>query len=126
MKSPTLLYLKSRALFITVVLAALALSTLTLLGASTRPDDADTLQQPEHRFEYARTLYRQHQWSAAYGRFAALADAGNAEAACIALFMVRQGPDLYDNHWSASRLQIQRWTRLSRCRTESFVADGGD
>lgn len=82
-------------------------------------DEAGTL-------EYARALYTQHRWSGAYGRFAALADRGNPEAAQIALFMVRHGAQLYQTAWSATQPQIAQWVRLSRSTMGLFVADGAD
>lgn len=61
------------------------------------------------RFEEAQQLYRIGRWSAAYGRFATLADRGNADAARMALQMLRHGPDLYGTDWSASASQVASW-----------------
>lgn len=126
MQNDSMLYIKSRSRLLAVVFFVLTLSTMGLLQATTWHSTSDPLLQPENRLEYARALYRQYQWSRAYGHFVALADQGDAEAACVALFMVRQGTDLYGHPWSATQYQIQRWIRISRCRTESFIADGGD
>ena len=88
-------------------------------AAPASADEARTL-------EYARTLYMQHQWAGAFGRFAALADRGNKEAAQIALFMVRHGSQLYKTEWSATPGQIGRWVRLTRSDLGMFVADGSE
>lgn len=77
-------------------------------------------------FEDARLLYAQHRWAGAYGRFAALADRGDARAAHIALFMLRYGPDLYQSAWSATLVQIERWMNLDRSSVATFSADGAD
>jgi hypothetical protein len=75
---------------------------------------------------YAQSLYQQQKWAGAYGRFANLADHGNAEAACIALFMVSHGPSLYKHAWSATQGQIQLWSHSSKCQADTFAAEGGD
>lgn len=76
--------------------------------------------------EEARDLYSQGKWSAAYGRFAQLADEGQAEAAHIALLMVRYGATLYGQDCAASRSQIEHWFALSLRRTKALTASAGE
>lgn len=77
-------------------------------------------------FVAAMRLYHDDRYAAAYGRLADLADSGHAEAARIALLMLRLGPSLYRSQWSASREQIQHWLDLASLRQKILVADGGD
>jgi len=106
-----------RKLATTAFAAAFA---LTVAGPS-RADPTD-----DDRFVGAMQLYHDCHYSAAYGRLAQLADGGHAEAARIALLMVRLGPQLYHNEWSATRNQIEHWIETSRVDQQIFVADGGD
>jgi hypothetical protein len=62
--------------------------------------------------EAALQAFRDHRYAAAYGRFARLADAGDTQAAAMALLMLRQGPELFGNHWSASERQQICWNTL--------------
>lgn len=57
--------------------------------------------------------FRAREYAAAYGRFAALADAGDAPSALIALAMVRHGPLLFGSEWSLTPGQAQRWSALA-------------
>ena len=102
---------------------ALALGLSLAPGlAPAAPASADEVRT----FEYARTLYTQHRWSGAFGRFAALADRGHPEAAQIALFMLRHGAPLYQTAWSATQPQIAQWPRLAQGNRAPLVADGAD
>ena len=57
--------------------------------------------------------FRAREYAVAYGRFAALADDGDAAAALIALAMVQHGPVLFGSEWSLSHGQLQRWGALA-------------
>jgi hypothetical protein len=63
--------------------------------------------------EAAVQAFREHRYAEAFGRFARLADAGNAQAAGLALLMLRQGPELFGNQWSASERQQFCWNALA-------------
>jgi hypothetical protein len=65
-------------------------------------------------FVDAVTLFRQQRLSAAYGRFLALAQDGDADAARIAQFMHRYGPVLFATHWDASADELEDWASLAR------------
>jgi hypothetical protein len=103
-----------------LLISAACAVTLTLGAAQASAADAGA------ELAYAQSLYQQQKWAGAYGRFANLADHGNAEAACIALFMVSHGPSLYKHAWSASQGQIQVWSHASKCQADTFTAEGGD
>lgn len=49
----------------------------------------------------------------AYGRFAELADAGDAPSALMALAMLRHGPAVFGSEWSITPGQVQRWSELA-------------
>jgi hypothetical protein len=57
-------------------------------------------------------------WSAAYGSFVELANQGNRDAARIALFMNRYGPDLFKTRWAATDEELQAWARLATSRNK--------
>lgn len=66
----------------------------------------------------ALEAFRDRRWALAYGRYAELADAGDAAAAALALVMVDQGPVLFGSEWSAAPGQLQRWGELAARRAE--------
>ena len=109
------------SLFIPHVLAALLLCTNA--AAATSSVDAS---RSDARFSEAMDLYSLGRWAAAYGRFAALADQGHAEAARIALLMLRYGSRLYGHDWGASQPQINQWVELAVQRMEAMKAEAGD
>jgi len=84
----------------TVLIGLLALGSEAAL-AGTAEDD----------FIYRQALefYGDGHWSAAFGRFAALAERGHPDAARIALMMVRYGPELYRSAWTVTPGQLVRW-----------------
>jgi hypothetical protein len=56
--------------------------------------------------------FRAGRYASAYASFAALADAGHAPSAQIALLMVRHGPALFGSDWFATPAQQKRWNAL--------------
>lgn len=84
------------------------------------------VSQIDPAFTHAVTHYRQGRWSGAYGRFAQLADQGNAEAARIALFMLRNGEQLYRSGWGASQDQIDSWIALASRNAIQQVGESAD
>lgn len=107
--------------FIPHVLAALLLCLQAPAATA-----ADNVAGAEAAFEDAMAQYRDGRWAAAYGRFAALADRGHAEAARIALLMLRYGGRLYGHEWGASQPQINRWMTLAVQRMEQLRSESGD
>lgn len=77
-------------------------------------------------YNYAIKLYRQAKWAGAFGRFCVLADRGHPEAARIALFMLRYGPQLYGTAWSASQEQIDGWVYVASRSPVRLDFTGGD
>ena len=70
--------------------------------------------------------YRRGKVSAAYIGFAKLADQGNAEAARIAIMMLRYGRKMYGADWGASQPQIDLWIRLSSQPGEPMMSESSD
>lgn len=113
--------------FTAAMLAISLAAAATLVGwpssvGGTSPAAATSMPTPLHesltetrlaQYHLAHEAFRAGRFAAAYGRFAALADAGHAASAEVALMMWRHGPSLFNSAWSASPLQVQRWTALS-------------
>lgn len=80
--------------------------------AAAAPASADAASA-EAAFNDAMAQYSDCRWADAYSRFAVLAEQGHAEAARIALLMLRHGPALYRHEWSGSPAQVTRWATLA-------------
>jgi hypothetical protein len=80
----------------------------------------------EPSFSQAMAQCREGHWSAAYGRFANLADQGDVEAARIALLMLRYGAQMYGVQWSASQPQIELWSHLVAQPMDGLTPESGD
>jgi hypothetical protein len=63
----------------------------------------------ERAFAEAVLLYRAGRWSAAYGHFVSLADAGHVRSARIALAMQRDSAEAYGTSWDATSQQLLEW-----------------
>lgn len=81
-------------------------------------------------YAQAQQYFRVGRRAAAYGRFAALADAGHVPSAQIALVMQRQGAELFGAAWDATPAQQRRWTALvinaARARIDAEDNERGD
>ena len=97
----------------------LCVATLATLAAAPAVAADDT-------FVAAMRAYDEGRYAFAYGRLVALADAGNADAARVALLMLRFGPQLYGAQWSATPGQIDRWLASASMPQATLVAEGGD
>jgi hypothetical protein len=104
--------------FLSIAIGLLLLCTGLAYAAS--PPSADAA------FTQAMEQYRQGKWSSAYGHFSELADHGHAEAARIALVMVRHGARMYGTNWGASQPQIKHWMRLASQRMDPLKSESGD
>ena len=57
--------------------------------------------------------FQQARFSEAYGRFIALADAGHAPAAELALFMARNATVVFGKDWDVTQEQLTAWAALT-------------
>jgi len=80
--------------------------------AAAAPASADAAIA-EVAFNDAMAQYSDCRWADAYSRFAVLAEQGHAEAARIALLMLRHGPSLYRHEWTGSPAQVAQWAALA-------------
>ncbi|MFO1269849.1 MAG: hypothetical protein U1F25_21145 [Rubrivivax sp.] len=83
-----------------------------------QPDLGSNPQPHPEQQRLALEAFRERRWALAYGRYAELADAGDAAAAALALVMVDQGPVLFGSEWSATPGQLQRWSELAARRAK--------
>jgi hypothetical protein len=83
---------------------------------------------PRSAAQFARAMreFKAGRRTAAFGMFTRLADDGDAEAARVALLMVRYGDALYGAGWGASQEQIDYWLAISRKPMPRFLAESGD
>jgi len=100
------------------ILCVAGIALATAMPASAASD--------EERFADAMALYRDGRYSAAYGHFVRLADGGHADAARVALLMVRFGQQLYGVPWFASPCQVARWADFASASQAPLVADSGE
>ncbi len=66
--------------------------------------------------------FRQARFPEAYGRFIALADAGHAPSAEMALWMYLNGPTVFGRDWDSSQAQLTDWARLTGQPAPTMVA----
>jgi len=76
-------------------------------------------------FADAAGLLRVGRHAEAYGRFVALADDGDVDAARFALLMHRYGPAVFGSAWDASPEQVADWTRSSARAADEELANLG-
>jgi hypothetical protein len=115
---------RRRAAFPIAVLAATAGAALLLAdaqaGATARTvawrHGATLPAAAEHAI--ATDAFRAGRYAEAYARFAALADAGDAGAASVALMMVASGRPMFGSDWSATPGQLSRWSALAQKHAE--------
>lgn len=116
--------------------AFIVLLPLALLVVRSPDTQAQALQPvalaPAKLAVYAQAQqdFRRGLRAAAYGRFAALADAGHVPSAQIALVMQRHGAELFGTDWDATPAQQRRWTALvinaARSRIDAEDNERGD
>lgn len=98
--------------FVSVLSSVLMLSVLpTMLHAQSSPITTLSTAQ-KTTYTYAVQSFREQRYSAAYGRFAQLADAGHVPSAQLALVMYRNGQSLFGSEWSAAPSQQRAWNAL--------------
>ncbi len=70
----------------------------------------------------ALASFRQARFPEAYGRFIALADAGHAPSAEVALWMYQHGPSVFGKDWDSSQEQLTAWAALAGQPVHTMVA----
>jgi hypothetical protein len=70
----------------------------------------------------AVSSFRQARFPEAYGRFIALADAGHAPSAELALWMYEHGPAVFGRDWDSSQEQLTAWAKLAGQPAPTLVA----
>ena len=70
----------------------------------------------------ALASFRQARFPEAYGRFIALADAGHAPAAELALWMYLHGASVFGKEWDSSQEQLTAWATLAGQPVPTLVA----
>jgi hypothetical protein len=96
-----------------IVGGALVLGAMAKTPSATQRAKAMPVAGAEQMRRQAVQAFQARQYAVAYGRFAALADEGDAPSALIALALVRHGPTLFGSEWSLTRVQLQRWSVLA-------------
>lgn len=89
------------------MLGAAAVTLLPLAPTAAAAARGDHAAQLRAR---AVDAFRAGRFPEAYGRFVALAELGDAEAARLALWMYQRGPTLFGREWDATPEQIADWT----------------
>lgn len=96
-----------------------ALAVLVVLLPLAAAAQAPSRAEQDRAYDAAQVDYEVGHYAEAYAAFAALADAGHAEAARVALQMHRYGPGLYRMRFAAGPQQIGRWAALVSCRGQA-------
>jgi hypothetical protein len=66
--------------------------------------------------------FRQARFPEAYGRFSALADAGHAPSAEMALWMFKNALAVFGSDWDSNQEQLTAWAQLARQPVPVMVA----
>ena len=72
-----------------------------------------TSKRAEQLHTNAVASFQQARFPEAYGRFIALADAGHAPAAEMALFMARNAMAVFGKDWDVTQEQLTAWSALT-------------
>lgn len=76
----------------------------------------------ERLHEDALLSFRQARFPEAYGRLIALADAGHAPSAALALWMYQHGASVFARDWDCTQDQLSAWARLASQPEPTMVA----
>ena len=96
------------------LIARCSLAVAAVFAAPTFAQEAPALSAAAQleMYQDAVAAFRDHRFSAAYGRFMRLADAGHENSAQMALMMYRNGPALFGAEWEATDPQLAHWSDL--------------
>ena len=102
-----------RTLSMTIAMPLIVVAANVFSVASARAEELHT-QSVEYtqRYDDAVHALSTQRYSAAYGRFAALADEGHSPSALMALAMVTYRPSMSGAQWLVTPAQLQRWSAL--------------
>lgn len=96
------------------VFVAISVSIIALVGACLPPlAHAQSTSTREKLHADAVAAFQHGRFPEAYGRFIGLADAGDAPAAEVALFMFDNGPSLFGRDWDVTQEQLTAWAALT-------------
>ena len=86
-----------------------------LIGACLAPaaQAQSTSKRAEQLHSSAVASFQQARFPEAYGRFIALADAGHAPAAEMALFMAQNDMAVFGKDWDVTQEQLTAWSALT-------------
>ncbi len=107
--------------FLLAVLLSSSINATTLVANSAHAQD--TQSDAKEAFAEALDAYQQGNWTAAYRRLTALADRNHGDAARIALYMHRFGPNLYGGKREATKEQRENWLRIASQQMASKTGD---
>ena len=94
------------------------------LGAArsrVRSDEAPARQAPS-TFDRAIEHLAHGRWTEAYDLLASLADAGDPEAARVAMLMAMRGPRLFGRSFAATSSRRRRWQAAAKARAGEPIA----
>jgi len=99
---------------LTIGAAPIVGATAKATAALGRPKEAAVAGAEQMRRQaLAVQAFQARDYPMAYGRFAELADAGDALSALMALAMVRHGPLLFGSDWSVTPGQVHRRSAMA-------------
>jgi hypothetical protein len=97
----------SLTICITLIMGCAALNAQTAAANVSTAPFGDVVEYAE-----AVNSFHNQRFAAAFGRFAHLADRGHVQSAQMAIAMLGNGSDAFNNHWSATLSQQRRWAQL--------------
>jgi hypothetical protein len=86
---------------------------LVLGGHAPAAFSQSSVSAAERQHANAVASFRQARFPEAYGRFIALADAGHAPSAELALWMYQHGPQIFGKEWDSTQQQLTAWAKLA-------------
>ena len=101
---------------------ALAITALAGCAITTLMPAAAAQTMVEQMHARAALSFQHGRYAEAYGRFMALADAGHAPSAEVALFMYSNGHTLFGSDWDVTPDQLEAWAKLAGRPVPMMVA----
>ena len=98
----------------TALFASVCVSTATFVATCFAPAaQAQTAPLREKLQANAVASFQQGRFPEAYGRFVALANAGHAPAAEVALFMAQHSAAVFGKDWDVTQEELTTWAALT-------------